>query len=355
MKNNRIVIFGWADSVHVQRWCVGLAKRGFEIKLISVVGKTLDSVETVILPYSGNQSYLSNIKRAKKEAVIFNPDLIHAHYVAGNGLLAWKSGLAPFLGSVWGTDVIDLPRKFAFKFVLRRILRSTDHVTATSVFLKETAVKLEPSIQNKITVIPFGVEVPKDTFAMEAMSKFKLCFVKSLKRIYGLETLLNAMSLLKDLNDNIHLTIAGDGPMREELGAMIHNLNLEKNVTMIGFVENKKVYELISSHHLMVMPSISESFGVAAIEAGACARPVIASRVGGVPEVVLDRNTGILVRPGDAEELSKSIAELADNRELCYQMGQNGYEFVKENYNWEKSLDQMCELYERLIYESKKN
>lgn len=105
MKNKRIVIFGWADSVHVQRWCKGLSRRGIEIKLISVGGQMLDSVETVIFPRQNNLSYLKCLGAAKREALKFDPDLIHAHYVAGNGLLGFASKIHPMVASVWGSDI----------------------------------------------------------------------------------------------------------------------------------------------------------------------------------------------------------------------------------------------------------
>jgi glycosyltransferase involved in cell wall biosynthesis len=122
-------------------------------------------------------------------------------------------------------------------------------------------------------------------------------------------------------------------------------------------VENKKVYDLIRAHHMMVMPSImeSESFGVASIEAGACGRPVIAAKVGGVPAVVIEGRNGVLVPPGNVEALAEAIIKLADNISTCRKLGQSGYELVKEKFDWQDSLDKMSELYERLIYESQKS
>jgi glycosyltransferase involved in cell wall biosynthesis len=87
----------------------------------------------------------------------------------------------------------------------------------------------------------------------------------------------------------------------------------------------------------------------------ASARPVVASRVGGVPEIVEDGKTGLLVPPEDHHALAEAIIRLGGNRELVETMGQAGRQLVAENFTWEKSLDLMSELYERLIHESKKS
>ena len=354
MKKNRIVIFGWADSVHVQRWCEGLSRRGYEIKLISVGGTPLDTVETVIFPRRNQFSYLKCLPAAKKEALKFSPDLIHAHYVAGNGLLAVWSGIKPLVASVWGADIIDLSGWPFHRWVINSVLKKATHITATSEFLKKAAVALNPIVAGKISIIPFGVEVPDEIEPLPPHRPFKLCLVKSLRPKYGPDILLSALYEVKKQIPDIQLTMAGDGPMKERLEWIIKELGLERNVTLSGFVPNQAVYNLIRQHHAMVMPSImdSESFGVAAVEAGACARPVIASRVGGVPEVIVDGQTGILVPPKNHLALAEAIIKLASDDNLCDKMGREGYAFVREHYQWEKSLDSMCELYERVIYDS---
>ncbi len=357
MKKNRIVIFGWADAVHVQRWCSGLTERGFEIKLISVGGEPLDSVETVIFPRQNQFSYLKCLPAAKKEALKFSPDLIHAHYVSGNGLLAVWSGIKPLVASVWGADIIDLSGWPFYRFVINRVLKRAAHVTATSDFLKNAAIRLNPVVTEKISVIPFGVEVPEQITELPPVRPFKLCFIKSLRPKYGPDVLLQAVYEIKKEVPDIQLTLAGEGPMKERLEWIINELGLERNVTLVGFVPNKEVYALIRKHHVMVMPSImdSESFGVAAIEAGACARAVVASRVGGVPEVISDGRSGILVPAKDHKSLAQAILKLASDKNLCDKMGREGYEFVRQHYKWDKSLDLMSELYERVIHASRQN
>jgi glycosyltransferase involved in cell wall biosynthesis len=259
------------------------------------------------------------------------------------------------MASVWGADIIDLSGWPFYRWVINRVLKNATHITATSEFLEKAAVGFNPIVTRKISVIPFGVEVPDEIEPLPPHRPFKLCFIKSLRPKYGPDILLSAVNEVKKQIADIQLTMAGDGPMKERLEWIIKELELESNVTLAGFVPNQKVYNLIRQHHAMVMPSImdSESFGVAAIEAGACGRPVIASRVGGVPEVIVDSRTGLLVPPKDHLALAQAIIKLASDINLCDKMGREGYEFVRQHYQWAKSLDLMCELYERVIHDSR--
>jgi len=154
--------------------------------------------------------------------------------------------------------------------------------------------------------------------------------------------------VVKKVSD-ITITIAGTGEMTPRLKELAVSLKVDSHVDFVGLVDHSEVYALLEKHHIMVMPSLQEAFGVAALEASACGRPVIASRVGGVPEVVEDGVTGLLVPPGDVGALAEAIVGLARDRERCERMGRAGREMVRQRYRWEHSLDMMSELYESLI------
>lgn len=356
MAKRRILIFGWSDSVHVQRWCVGLSRRNFEIKLVSVGGEPLSSVETVNLPRKGKLSYLSQLSRAAKEADSFKPDLVHAHYAAGNGLLGLSCRVRPFLVSVWGSDIDKKSNNLFSSWINKRVLKKADHISATSSFLKAEAEKLLPSVKNKISIIPFGVNIPSSIVPADEKTSHGICFIKVHRQIYGADILFEAMAIAKKEIPGIKLRMAGsENSYTLVLKKLIAELGLRENVQFVGFINNDEIYSFIKKHDFMVMPSRSESFGVAALESSACGRAVVASNVGGVPEVVIDGKTGILVEPDNPGALAKAIIELAENPDRCREMGRAGYDFVKENYDWEKSLEAMSDLYDRLIYESEQN
>ncbi len=98
----------------------------------------------------------------------------------------------------------------------------------------------------------------------------------------------------------------------------------------------------------MVMPSLKEGFGVAAVEAFACSRPVVATNVGGIPEIITDGKNGYLVNPNNMQELADAMIKMISDKKLMIQMGLNGYKVAKEKFDWSKSVKQMIEIYKEL-------
>jgi len=344
----RVVIFGWADSVHIRRWVTGLTERGFEIRLISLGGEPIEGVETINLSRTGFLSYFTQARRAMTLAREFRPDIVHVHYAGGFGYWGTSCKFAPLIISVWGSDVVDLPRNPLYWHLIKRTLRRADRITATSDFLKRISMKLVPEIESKIDVIPFGVVVPEQQQPLPP-EPVRLCFIKIHRRKYGPDVLLKAFAQAHQRIPELRLTMAGQGEMTPELKEQASKLGVADSIEFVGFVPNDQIYSLLQEHHIMVMPSLEEAFGVAALEAGACGRPVIASRVGGVPEVLRHDETGLLVPPGDVDALTEAIVTLASDREKCRAMGEAGRELVLTSYLWERSLDSMTKLYERSI------
>jgi glycosyltransferase involved in cell wall biosynthesis len=328
-----------------------MKERGYEIRLISLGGEPIPGIDTFCLPRRGRLSYLLQAGKAARLAREFKPDLVHVHYAGGYGYWGSKCDFAPVLVSVWGADVIDLPTNPVQRHFIRRTLRRADAICATSEFLRTASVRLAPETAEKTTVIPFGVNLPEE-ITPPPEPPVKLCFIKVHRRKYGPDLLLKAFARALDETPDLRLTMAGNGPMTESLKELSAQLGIDDVVDFVGFIPNNEIYPLLKSHHIMVMPSVmeSESFGVAVLEASACGRPVIASRVGGVPEVLIDGETGLLVPPGDVDSLTAAIVRLAEDPLTCLRMGQAGYQMVDENYRWERSLDMMSAQYEALTH-----
>ena len=336
----------------MQRWSRSLTERDWAVRVVSPGDEPIDGVETIILPRRGFLSYLTQANAAARHVRSFNPDIVHVHYAGGPGLWGLRSGIHPLVVSVWGADVIDLPTRFWSRLLVKRVLSKADWITATSDMLHRASVSLCPDTANKTTTIPFGVEIPEAASNLPA-GPVKLCYIKNHKPKYGPDLLLKAMCEVRQSLPDVHLTMAGTGPMTEQLKLLSRKLNLDDIVDFVGYVDNRLIYSLLQGHHIMIMPSImeSETFGVAALEAAACARPVIASRVGGVPEVVQDGVTGLLLPPGDIPALVNAITTLAKDSAACERMGKAGYAFARERYSWERSLDMMIDVYRKVRHD----
>jgi glycosyltransferase involved in cell wall biosynthesis len=345
MPHGRIVILGWADSTHIQRWSTGLRDRGYEVSVVSVGGQVIPGIPTIIYPRGAKGTYLKYLLRARRDVIALQPDIVHCHYASGFGLWAQFIAHKPTIVSVWGSDVIGVGG--IEKWLVRRTLSRADWVTATGRFLQHATLGVLPDIGNKLTVIPFGITPPTELTPLPS-GPVKICYLKEHRAIYGPDILVEAFAKARAEIPDLRLSLAGSGPMEGALRARLQELQLLDDVEFPGYLTRLQVVDYLSNHHILVMPSRMESFGVAALEASACGRPVIASNVGGIPEVVVDGTTGLLVTPGDVDALAEAIVRLAADRVLMIRLGTAGREFVAENYEWEKCLDKMSELYDRV-------
>ena len=202
---------------------------------------------------------------------------------------------------------------------------------------------------------------PIDKSAVEAMyetiCKYKndivIGTIKTLEEKYGIEYLIKAFAIVKNKYKNLplKLLIVGDGSLSENLKKLVHDLNIEDETVFTGKIAHElvPVYDNMLSVSVSVSVSNSESFGVAIIEASACGKPVVVSDVGGLPEVVENGVTGIVVPPRDPEKTADAIEKLVLDEKLRKKMGEAGRKRVAKLYDWNKNVEQMIEIYKGLI------
>jgi glycosyltransferase involved in cell wall biosynthesis len=150
----------------------------------------------------------------------------------------------------------------------------------------------------------------------------------------GHRYLLEAARLLKDQGCRFKLIIAGEGSLRNRLQATIESFGMADDVTLAGFVSDMPGF--LAQLDLFVLPSLHEGLGVAALEAMAAGKAVVASRVGGLAEVVLEGGTGLLAPPADPEGLARALATLLRDRDLRAAFGRRGVERVRDCFTLER-------------------
>jgi len=163
----------------------------------------------------------------------------------------------------------------------------------------------------------------------------------------GIAWLLQA---LKHVNHPVHLDIAGEGYQEPEMKNLVEKLGLSDRVTFHGWVSSEQADHLIRSARALICPSLwHEPAGLVILEAMANSRAVIASRVGGIPEIVLPEINGLLVNPGHQDEMTSSIEHLAADWTFAAQLGQAGYQLVSNQLNLKNHLEQLTSLYKQVI------
>ncbi|MCK5124887.1 MAG: glycosyltransferase family 4 protein [candidate division Zixibacteria bacterium] len=348
----KIAMLAQSGSVHTGRWCTGLKLRGHEIYLISnsSVMKNGPDVETIFLPGSSAFAYFANIPKVKRLIKKYQPDIVHSHYASGFGLWGAVQNCAPLVLSVWGTDILDAKRKpLTFGTITRRALKKAAAVTATSEFLVNSTISFYPPVKSKIVRVPFGIPIPRGVASREYINgPTKFIFTKLFLANYAPDLILKAFARALPEMPQASLRMIGGGPMFDQLVDLRHELGIDNHVSIEDFIPHRDASQAIREADIMLMPSHNESFGVAAVEAASFGIPVIATNVGGIPEVVRDKVNGLLINPGDVGALSDAMIELANNPALRKRMGEEGMKIASENYDEQACLDKMEAIYQKV-------
>jgi glycosyltransferase involved in cell wall biosynthesis len=185
--------------------------------------------------------------------------------------------------------------------------------------------------------------------------------MKRLEEWYGIEYLIRALRVLIDcfgeesignrkLKDVVELIVIGEGAHAQSLQRLAKDLAICDWVRFMGAIPHSQVPARLNQLDIFCVPTIvNESFGVGAVEAAACGLPVIASRVGGLPEVVRDGETGYLVPARDPSSLAECIHVLLVDSELRARMGAAGRRLVEREYDWAENVDRMEALYHQVV------
>jgi glycosyltransferase involved in cell wall biosynthesis len=233
-------------------------------------------------------------------------DLLHAHWLP-SGWVAARTG-RPYVVQVWGTDV-ELVRRAPG--LARRVLRGARLVIAASTALAESARALGAT---KVEVIPSGVDVP--TEVGEEASPPEVLYAGRLSPEKGVEELVEATR-------GLNLVVAGDGPLRSRVPQAR------------GFVPHEELQQLYARAAVVACPSRREGFGVACLEAMAHGRPVVATGVGGLRDLVVDGESGLVVPTRDPVALRAALDRLLGDPGLRRRLGSGGRERAQEHFSWD--------------------
>ncbi len=346
----RLLLLADAGSVHTRRWAAALAARGWEIHVASLRPFEISGVTVHHLrgAWPGRLGIPGVVPRLRRLVRTLRPDLVHAHYATSYGLLGALSGHRPLMISVWGSDVYEWPQLGPMhRALLRFNLSRAALVGATSPDLARAVRPFVPP-RVPIEVTPFGVDVAAFCPGPRPGGPLVVGTLRTHEWRYGLDVLLRAFARLADSTD-ARLVIGGTGPQTAEYRALATELGIAERVEWSGFVEAGRLVDLYRTFDVFVAPSRIESYCVAAVEAQAVGLPVVATRVGGLPGVVVDGVTGRIVPPEDPEAMAGAIAALLEDPALRATMGQAARAHVAAHHAWDENVSRMEALYVQLL------
>lgn len=353
----RLCIVGPAASVHVQRWAGALLDRGWQVSVLStspMPAGVLQGVPALVLPHAvrGMPAHrrlvtlLRGWGRVPGLVAALRPDVVHLHSFPTPAAVPLLRSVRPLVVSAWGSDVVGHdPRKAQ---LYPWLIDYATAITATSDYLADV-VKSYQRRPRPIMIVPFGVDAarfrPPDTPPSEA----RIGSLRNLEWKYGLDVLVDALALIGRTYPRQRLEIGGAGEQRGMLEERARLRGVADRTVFHGAIPHAAAPEFMRSLAIFANPSRVESFGVAALEAQATGLPVVASRVGGLPEIVEHGVTGLLVPPEDPAALAGAIVELLGDAERRAAMGRAGRLMALDSYSWQESVDRMEHVYEQVL------
>tara|TARA_Y100000310_G_scaffold343768_1_gene452928 strand:+ start:430 stop:1236 length:807 start_codon:yes stop_codon:yes gene_type:complete len=257
-----------------------------------------------------------------------------------------------------GADLINFPNE-AGKDIYNFLFETGDLFICITNFTKQLAVGLGCD-ESKIKIIHMGSKVkdfPEPNLVSRKKRPLKLLTVGRISEEKGHKYAIDAMKILsKDYSPrDLTYNIVGDGVLSEEIKEKIKENGLENYVNLLGAVKQEKLFELYGDSSIFILPSISgaknggvEGQGVVLQEAQCSQIPVIASKIGGIPESFIDKKTGFLVEERNPEEIAEKVKYFLKNKEMVGKMGAEGRKFVEREYNVEKLSKQLIKVYQGL-------
>lgn len=288
-----------------------------------------------------------------------NIHVLRTHKYRANlyGRIAGKLAGVPVIIASEHNIYRDEKEKRFIRRVTNKILSMvTDKMVTVSDAVKKDILRYDRVSPSKIMVLYNGVDTERfkpgmnfsDARKQFAISKDDVVigFVGRLVNSKGLNYLIEAVALLKN-NYNVKLLIVGDGSLMEELTKMAKNKGLEESVIFTGL--RRDITDILSSIDIFVLPSIKEGFPNSLLEAMAMGKPVVATAVGGIPEVIGHGTNGLLVKPADVEGLQTAIKLLIDDRLMAKNIGLAARDFIEKNYSITATVRKWETLYRQVL------
>jgi len=264
----------------------------------------------------------------------------------------------PYIVSLRGSDVPNYDpfnKKLTVMHRLlapatQRIWNQARSVVALSDGLRQIARESNDSLD--MQVVPNGIDIQrfraKSTSADTSNDRpLKIITVTRLLERKGVHHLLEAIARPSPLN--VTLQIVGSGSYEQELRNRTSELGLTDRVSFAGFVHTDNLPDLYRAADLFVLPSLTESFGLVFAEAMACALPIVATVVGGIPELIRSGKEGILVEPEQPKQIRAALEQLLSDRAALTKMGNAGRRRIEQKYTWSKIADRYLEIYRHSI------
>lgn len=344
-----VVTNRWPAEVRSTEVVGGIDVRRFPMELPA---RSISSVARFVGGFARSTVGLARVMRS------FRPDVVHVQCVSTNGFyagLAARVFRVPLVVTTQGELTMDAGGIYQKSTLLPRVmahlLRTADAVTACSAqTLREAEQMFDIPTGRRGSVVFNGVELAEFVDVRESGGPTDEPYVFALGRHVrekGFDVLIRAMAML-DPQLSVRLVLAGDGERRSELEALAITEGVADRVVFVGRTDRPATARWFVGSRCFVLPSRHEPFGIVNVEAMASGAPVVATRVGGVPEIVEHERTALLVAPEDPAALAAAIERVLRDPELAARLSAAG-RAAAEGFDWTAIAGQYRDIYRRVL------
>jgi len=298
------------------------------------------------------------------------PDIIHVHgaYLPYSkvALRLKKKNIAPVILTIHSSIAEEIKAKnenvlkqyyfFAKLWINlyyeKKAIKGLDNIIAVSYALKRKISKYVDK-ESLISVIPNGIDITlidkKDNHLLN-IKKPSLLFVGRLVKIKGCDILIEALKFVYPHYPNIKLYVIGNGDQLNSLIKLSSKYDLIENIKFLNYLPDWEKNLYMKSVDICIFPSRYEAFGIVLLEAMACKKPVIAAKIGGIPEILASGESGCLFEEGNAQDLAQKILNMLENPEKMKKMGLYGRNLVENKYQWEDITSKTWNIYKYCLH-----
>jgi len=283
-----------------------------------------------------------------------NVDILHAHYCTSYGFIGAFSNKHPLVVTAWGSDILVSPAEsILYRYLVRWVFNRADMVTSMADHMTRHMLLRKYVDPKKVITIPFGVDTnefnPSYKPKVRDRSGFLVLSTRRLDRICDVSTLIKAAPIVLKKVPETKFIVASDGPLREELEAMVAQGNLSESLTFAGWIPQNDLPQLLTSSDIVVSTAISDGNNVSLNEAMACGAFPIATDIPANREWLVDGENGLLFPPGNAEALAEKIVSALQNHKLRISAAHLNWEIIQKRASWLFYVEKMEQHYYHLL------
>lgn len=330
----------------------------------------LDKIALPLLSFLAARRIISQYSDRKSAAEDRLRSSVHTHPVLWSMMLSYGAIGALFV-KLWcpaarlvltlqeGDTEHHIQRRLRLIGPLRGLLfRRVDIVTAISCYLAEFARTL--GYYGRLVIVPNGVDtqafnpehalidrnVVRKSLGMSAETRVVIT-VSRLAEKNGVEDLIQAIKILARVwpPERLNAIIIGDGPLRARIEELVERLELIDYVHVLGSIPNEQLVSYLAIADVFVRPSYSEGLGISFLEAMAAGVPIVGTPVGGIPDFLTDRQTGVFCRPGDAQSIADAVTHILEDDALRARLIETAYHTIKTRYEWDIVIEKMAQAF----------